>query len=203
MSANHVRSLFTNSMNRGRATYASKAWLEEVKKGVVELPLARKRRFMEQYKLPDGDADVFVNDVSLGDYFEQIAVKVEQPKALANWVINNLPQLAFLHISYVIPSLQRESDIGNSTVATWRLKQTHASITTGIFTRVRDGDHACPDATFSAFERKCDSQLHRCYRGAETNTCKYHNWHFRKRWDRQLCVPRVHVPMHKCTHVAI
>ena len=68
----------------------SEAWFEEVKKGVVELPLARKRRFMEAYKLPDGDADVFVNDVALGNYFEQIAVKVEQPKALANWVINNL-----------------------------------------------------------------------------------------------------------------
>ena len=27
----HVRSLFTNSMNRGHATYATKAWLEEVK----------------------------------------------------------------------------------------------------------------------------------------------------------------------------
>ena len=108
----------------------------------------------------------------------------------------HVSQLPFLHISSVIPRIQRESDIGNSTIATWRLKQTHASITTGIFTRVRNGDHACPNATFSAFERKCDSLLHRCYRGAETNTCKYHNWQFPKRWDRQPCVPP-----HTCTHV--
>ncbi|MBT5928172.1 MAG: Asp-tRNA(Asn)/Glu-tRNA(Gln) amidotransferase GatCAB subunit B, partial [Verrucomicrobia bacterium] len=68
----------------------SDAWFEEVRKGVVELPLARKKRFIKEYKLPDGDAEVFVNDVPLGDYFEQIAGKVQQPKALANWIINNL-----------------------------------------------------------------------------------------------------------------
>ncbi|MDA0752839.1 MAG: Asp-tRNA(Asn)/Glu-tRNA(Gln) amidotransferase subunit GatB [Verrucomicrobia bacterium] len=68
----------------------SEAWFEEVRQGVVELPLARKHRFVEQYQLPEGDAEVFVNDVPLGDYFEQVAGKAKQPKAIANWVINNL-----------------------------------------------------------------------------------------------------------------
>ena len=68
----------------------SEAWFEEVREGVVELPMARKQRFIEQYQLPDGDAEVFVNDVPLGDYFEQVAGKSKQPKAIANWVINNL-----------------------------------------------------------------------------------------------------------------
>lgn len=68
----------------------SEAWFEEVRQGVVELPLARKRRFVEQYQLPEGDAEVFVNDVPLGDYFEQVAGKAKQPKSIANWVINNL-----------------------------------------------------------------------------------------------------------------
>ena len=68
----------------------SEAWFEEVREGVVELPMARKQRFIEQYQLPDGDAEVFVNDVPLGDYFEQVAGKAKQPKAIANWVINNL-----------------------------------------------------------------------------------------------------------------
>lgn len=68
----------------------SEAWFEEVREGVVELPMARKQRFIEQYQLPEGDAEVFVNDVPLGDYFEQVAGKAKQPKAIANWVINNL-----------------------------------------------------------------------------------------------------------------
>jgi aspartyl-tRNA(Asn)/glutamyl-tRNA(Gln) amidotransferase subunit B len=68
----------------------TEAWLQEVQKRVVELPLTRKLRFIEQYQLPAGDAEVFKNDVALGDYFEPIAKKSKNPKGVANWVINNL-----------------------------------------------------------------------------------------------------------------
>jgi aspartyl-tRNA(Asn)/glutamyl-tRNA(Gln) amidotransferase subunit B len=66
------------------------AWLAEVKSRVVELPLARKQRFMRDYQLPAADAETFVNDAPLGNYFEGIAKKSKNPKAIANWVINNL-----------------------------------------------------------------------------------------------------------------
>jgi len=66
------------------------AWLAEVKSRVVELPLARKQRFMREYQLPAPDAETFVNDVPLGNYFEGIAKQSKNPKAVANWVINNL-----------------------------------------------------------------------------------------------------------------
>ena len=66
------------------------AWLAEVKSRVVELPLARKQRFMRDYQLPAGDAEVFKNDVALGNYFEPLAKQSKNPKAVANWVINNL-----------------------------------------------------------------------------------------------------------------
>ena len=65
-------------------------WLAEVKKRVVELPLARKQRFMRDYQLPASDAQTFVWDVPLGNYFENIARQSKNPKAVANWVINNL-----------------------------------------------------------------------------------------------------------------
>jgi aspartyl-tRNA(Asn)/glutamyl-tRNA(Gln) amidotransferase subunit B len=66
------------------------AWLAEVRQRVVELPLARKRRFMNQYQLPAADAETFVNDVPLGSYYESIIAHTKSPKAVANWVINNL-----------------------------------------------------------------------------------------------------------------
>ncbi|MCL5097705.1 MAG: Asp-tRNA(Asn)/Glu-tRNA(Gln) amidotransferase subunit GatB [Candidatus Omnitrophica bacterium] len=76
----------------------SEAWLAEVRSRIVELPLARKRRFINQYQLPASDADTFVNDVPLGDYFESIAASAKSPKAVANWLINNLrAQLAEMH----------------------------------------------------------------------------------------------------------
>jgi aspartyl-tRNA(Asn)/glutamyl-tRNA(Gln) amidotransferase subunit B len=68
----------------------SDEWLAEVKSRVVELPLARKQRFMRDYGLPAGDAQTFVWDVSLGNYFEGIAKQAKNLKAVANWVINNL-----------------------------------------------------------------------------------------------------------------
>jgi aspartyl-tRNA(Asn)/glutamyl-tRNA(Gln) amidotransferase subunit B len=68
----------------------AEAWLEEISKRVVELPLARKQRFMRDYLLPVSDAQTFVWDVPLGAYFESIAGQTKNPKAAANWIINNL-----------------------------------------------------------------------------------------------------------------
>jgi aspartyl-tRNA(Asn)/glutamyl-tRNA(Gln) amidotransferase subunit B len=65
-------------------------WCEEISARVVELPLARKQRFIRDYQLPKSDAETFVNDVPLGNYFEPIAKQSKNPKAVANWVINNL-----------------------------------------------------------------------------------------------------------------
>jgi len=66
------------------------AWLAAVKSRVVELPLARKQRLMSDYQLPAGDAEVFKSNIELGNYFEGIAKQAKNPKAVANWVINNL-----------------------------------------------------------------------------------------------------------------
>jgi aspartyl-tRNA(Asn)/glutamyl-tRNA(Gln) amidotransferase subunit B len=65
-------------------------WLKEISGRVVELPLARKQRFIRDYQLPASDAQTFVWDVPLGNYFEGIAKQAANPKAIANWVINNL-----------------------------------------------------------------------------------------------------------------
>ena len=66
------------------------AWLAEVKSLVVELPLARKQRLMRDYGVPAGDAEVFKSNVALGNYFEGLAKLSKNPKAVANWIINNL-----------------------------------------------------------------------------------------------------------------
>jgi len=65
-------------------------WLAEVKARVPELPLARKQRFMRDYGLPAGDAEVFKQDLTLGTYFEALAGQTKNAKGVANWLINNL-----------------------------------------------------------------------------------------------------------------
>jgi len=66
------------------------AWLAEVRQRVVEFPLVRKQRFMTTYQLPAPDAETFVYDRPLAHYFEAAAGSAKNPKAVANWVINNL-----------------------------------------------------------------------------------------------------------------
>jgi aspartyl-tRNA(Asn)/glutamyl-tRNA(Gln) amidotransferase subunit B len=65
-------------------------WLEEVSRRVVELPLGRKQRLMREFQLPASDAQTFVWDEALGRYFETVAPLTKNPKAAANWIINNL-----------------------------------------------------------------------------------------------------------------
>jgi aspartyl-tRNA(Asn)/glutamyl-tRNA(Gln) amidotransferase subunit B len=71
------------------------AWLESIRATVPELPLARKQRFIRDFNLPAGDAEVLKANPELGHLFEQAAAGLQNPKAVANWIINNLPaQLA-------------------------------------------------------------------------------------------------------------
>jgi aspartyl-tRNA(Asn)/glutamyl-tRNA(Gln) amidotransferase subunit B len=65
-------------------------WLAEVRARVPELPLARKQRFIRDYGLPAGDAEVLKDNLELGQFFETAARGYKNPKAIANWVINNL-----------------------------------------------------------------------------------------------------------------
>ncbi len=65
-------------------------WLAEIKASVPELPLQRKLRLIREFGLPAGDAQVLSDNLPLGHFFERAAAGFRNPKAIANWVINNL-----------------------------------------------------------------------------------------------------------------
>ena len=46
--------------------------IEESKKKVPELPLARKKRYRDIYKLNNFDSELLSSTKSLGDYFEKV-----------------------------------------------------------------------------------------------------------------------------------
>jgi aspartyl-tRNA(Asn)/glutamyl-tRNA(Gln) amidotransferase subunit B len=66
------------------------AWIEEIRRSVPELPAAKRRRFVEQYALPDYDAGVLTQSAELGDYFEAVARASGNAKAASNWVMVEL-----------------------------------------------------------------------------------------------------------------
>ena len=64
---------------------------EKILAELPELPLKRKARFMDQYGLPDYDADILTNERSLSDYFEAaVAYYGADPKRVSNWVMNDV-----------------------------------------------------------------------------------------------------------------
>jgi aspartyl-tRNA(Asn)/glutamyl-tRNA(Gln) amidotransferase subunit B len=65
-------------------------WIEEIRRTLPELPDARRRRFIEQYALPEYDASVLTTSREIGDYFEATAAASANPKASSNWVMGAL-----------------------------------------------------------------------------------------------------------------
>ena len=57
---------------------------------MIELPEARRRRFIAAYGLPEYDAGVLTQSAALADYFEQVAAAAGNPKAASNWVMGEL-----------------------------------------------------------------------------------------------------------------
>jgi aspartyl-tRNA(Asn)/glutamyl-tRNA(Gln) amidotransferase subunit B len=55
-----------------------------------ELPEARRRRFVEQYAIPDYDAGVLTQSADLANFFEAAATAAGNPKAASNWVMGEL-----------------------------------------------------------------------------------------------------------------
>ncbi|WP_443747921.1 Asp-tRNA(Asn)/Glu-tRNA(Gln) amidotransferase subunit GatB [Asticcacaulis solisilvae] len=65
------------------------AWIEDIRKHLVELPDDKKARFQSQYGLGSYDAGVLISDQARADYFEA-AAKGRDAKLVANWVTNEL-----------------------------------------------------------------------------------------------------------------
>jgi aspartyl-tRNA(Asn)/glutamyl-tRNA(Gln) amidotransferase subunit B len=57
---------------------------------LVELPEAKRQRFIRQYGLPEYDAGVLVADATLANYYERAAKGSKNPKAISNWVMTEL-----------------------------------------------------------------------------------------------------------------
>jgi len=70
------------------------AYVDELAKGLPELPDEKKHRFMDEYGLSAYDAGVLVAERASADYFEEVINGVKNAKrdgkSAANWVINEL-----------------------------------------------------------------------------------------------------------------
>jgi aspartyl-tRNA(Asn)/glutamyl-tRNA(Gln) amidotransferase subunit B len=70
--------------------FVDKSWIEDLKKDMPELPLAKRERFVKDYQIPAYDAGVLTADKALADYYEEVVKLCSQPKAASNWVMGDV-----------------------------------------------------------------------------------------------------------------
>ncbi len=68
----------------------SDAWRDRVRAAMPELPARKRERFVEQYGLPEYDANWLTADRAVSEYFEEAARIAGDPKTAANWVMGDL-----------------------------------------------------------------------------------------------------------------
>lgn len=73
------------------------SWIDEIRQSLPELPDRRRRRFVEDYHLPDYDAGILTGSRALADYFEACIRLFPHPKTVSNWVMGEL--MKALHAS--------------------------------------------------------------------------------------------------------
>ena len=70
-----------------------RGWIDELRRGLPELPRERFARFVAEYQLPQYDADVLTARRDLADYFEAAVGCHRNPKAISNWVMGDILRL--------------------------------------------------------------------------------------------------------------
>jgi aspartyl-tRNA(Asn)/glutamyl-tRNA(Gln) amidotransferase subunit B len=68
----------------------SDAEIDGYRRGLPELPEVRRQRFLDEYGLSPEDAALLTESRTMADYFETAARAAGNPKAAANWILNEL-----------------------------------------------------------------------------------------------------------------
>ncbi|MEM7334652.1 MAG: Asp-tRNA(Asn)/Glu-tRNA(Gln) amidotransferase subunit GatB [Chloroflexota bacterium] len=72
-------------------------WIEQARQALPELPDAKKARYTAEFGLSDYDADIMSEERAVGEWFDTAVKAGGDPKAVANWMSNNLFSLMNEH----------------------------------------------------------------------------------------------------------
>src|ERR671930_96177 len=68
----------------------TRAWIEEIRRTLPELPDARMQRFVTEHGIPEYDASVLTTSKALADYYEACIKHYPKPKVVSNWMMVEL-----------------------------------------------------------------------------------------------------------------
>ena len=68
-------------------------FLKEVEAGLVELPQARRQRFLEKYGVSESQADFLIDEKATADFFERTVGLGAEPQAAALWLASDVQKI--------------------------------------------------------------------------------------------------------------
>ncbi len=71
----------------------SEEYIQEIKNTLPELPESRKKRYLEEYKLSNKDANLITSSKYLSDLFEKAIEVCHNPKSVNNWIISDISRI--------------------------------------------------------------------------------------------------------------
>lgn len=68
----------------------SEEWKNKIANQMPELPKIRKQRFINDYKIPEYDAEILTSSKELADYYENVLRVTDDYKSASNWVMGDI-----------------------------------------------------------------------------------------------------------------
>lgn len=81
--------------------------LAEVKNGLPELPWEKRERFIKEFGIKESDIELFVQDIVIGDFFENVISSIKNKNAyqnIANYITSDLAGLMKNDVDALLPS---------------------------------------------------------------------------------------------------
>ncbi|KRQ87534.1 Aspartyl/glutamyl-tRNA(Asn/Gln) amidotransferase subunit B [Caloramator mitchellensis] len=65
-------------------------WIEDIKSNMPELPDQKRKRYIENYNLPEYDAEIITASKELAAFFEEAVANGGNPKSISNWIMGEV-----------------------------------------------------------------------------------------------------------------
>ena len=70
--------------------HVSQKEIDDIRKGIPELPSQKVARYIEEFQLPQYDAEVITSEPEVAAYFESVLEHIQEPKIVSNWLMGEI-----------------------------------------------------------------------------------------------------------------
>ena len=71
----------------------SDEYINNIKDNLPEMPHVKKERYMQEFSLPEYDADILTSSIKSANFFEEANEICNNPKAVANWIMGDFARM--------------------------------------------------------------------------------------------------------------